>query len=280
MTYIDMRCEDLQIDLASYTDDALPEENVAVLRDHLTACPLCRQALDDMRKLQVRLRSLPRPEIPQAVLASVRRSIRVNGEPAMQPFGLFGSSLSVTSYRLWLASYSIAACASVVFGIAFFWLIFLANVNAGRISRSTVDRSSATPVYGVPVLDPSSRVILSPKDFANTRLDIASVSPSVNPQGSLIELTNSLVNSDGKHGEVVVVADIYGNGSAQIAEVVEPSRDQNVLPELARALDYESDNPPFVPATFDQRSDNIRVVLKIQTVDVSTKERSKKRRSL
>ena len=96
----------------------------------------------------------------------------------------------------------------------------------------------------------------------------------------MIELTNSLVNSDGKHGEVVVVADIYGNGSAQIAEVVEPSRDQNVLPELARALDYESDNPPFVPATFDQRSDNIRVVLKIQTVDVSTKERSKKRRSL
>ena len=275
-----MRCEDLQIDLASYIDDVIPEENIPVLRDHLSACPLCRQALDDMQKLRLSLRSLPRPEIPQAILASVRQSVLANAEPTMQPFGLFGSRLSVTSYRLWLASYSVAACASVFFGMAFFWLIFLANVNAGRGSHNTMDRSSVMPVYGIPALDPSSRVGLSPKDFANTRLDIASVSPSVNPQGSLIELTNSLVNSDGKHGEVVVVADIYGNGSAQIAEVVEPSRNQNVLPELARALDYESDNPPFVPATFDQRSDNIRVVLKIQSVDVSTKERSKKRRSL
>ena len=275
-----MRCEDLQIDLASYIDDALPEENGDVLREHLSACPLCRQTLDDMRKLRVGLRSLPRPEISQAVFASVRRSVRAKAEPSAVAFGLFGTRLNTPSYRLLLASYSVAACASVVFGMAFLWLIFLANVNAGRSSFDVAARSSVTPVYGVPALDPSSRVILSPKDFANTRLDIASVSPSVNPQGSLIELTQSLVSNNGKNGEVVVVADIYGNGSAQIAEVVEPSRNQNALPELARALDYESDNPPFVPATFDQRSDNIRVVLKIQSVDVSTKERSKRRRSL
>jgi hypothetical protein len=275
-----MRCEDLQIDLASYMDDALSEENIAVLRSHFSECPLCRQALDDMRKAQVGLRSLPRPEIPHAIMASVRRSVREKAEPASQPFGIFSARLNVPSYRLWLASYTVGACASVVFGMAFLWLIFLANVNAGRSSfASIVSPSLSSPVQVAPGLD-STRVILSPKDFANTRLDIAAVSPSVNPQGSLIELTKSLVNNEGRNDEVVVVADVFGNGSAQIAEVVEPSRNQNAVPELARALDYETVNPPFVPATFDQRSDTIRVVLKIQSVDVSTREPSKKRRSL
>jgi len=261
-------------------DDVLPEENVAILRSHLSACPLCRQALDDMRQVRVSLRSLPRPEIPEAVMASVRRSVRTKAEPATRPFGIFATRMQLPSYRLWLASYAAGACASVVFGMAFLWLIFLSGANAGRSSFVAVaSSSSSSSIQVMPGMD-STRVVLSPKDFANTRLDIAGVSPSVNPQGSLIELTKSLVNDEGRNDEVVVVADVYGNGSAQIAEVVEPSRNQNAVPELARALDYETVNPPFVPATFDQRSDTIRVVLKIQSVDVSTKEPSRKRRAL
>src|SRR5262245_22395256 len=216
-----MRCEDLQIDLASYMDDVLPEENVEILRAHLSACPLCRQALDDMRQVRVSLRSLPRPEIPDAVIATVRQSVRAKAEPATRPFGIFATRLQVPSYRLWFASYAAGACASAVFGMAFLWLIFLSGVNAGRSSFDTVARSSSSStVQVVPGLD-STRVVLSPKDFANTRLDIAGVSPSVNPQGSLIELTKSLVNDDVRNDEVVVVADVFGNGSAQIAEVVE-----------------------------------------------------------
>src|SRR5262249_49506370 len=146
---IDMRCEDLQVDLASYMDDVLPEENVVIVRTHLSACPLCRQALDDMRLARVSLRSLPRPEIPNAVIAAVRQSVRAKAEPATRPIGIFATRLQVPSYRLWLASYAAGACASAVFGTAFLWLIFLSGVNAGRSSFDTVTRSSSNPAVQV-----------------------------------------------------------------------------------------------------------------------------------
>lgn len=276
-----MRCEDLQFELALSMDDALSEGHLETLREHLVTCPLCRQKRDELQEVRTALRSLPRPKIPEFVTMSVRRTVSERAEPQTRPFGIFGSTFRVPSYRVWLASYSIGAFASVVFGLAFLWLIFLANANAGR-RTSDIFASSRSPILtpqSIPGLD-SARIVLSPKDFANTRSDIAAVSPSVNPEGSLIELTRSLVNNDVRNDEMVVVADVYGNGSAQIAEVVEPSKNQNAVPELAKALDYEAVNAPFVPAAYDQRSDTIRVVLKIQSVDVSTKEPSRKRRSL
>jgi hypothetical protein len=72
--------------------------------------------------------------------------------------------------------------------------------------------------------------------------------------------------------EVVVVADVFGNGLAQIAEVVEPSHDQRAVEQLQQALQSDPAFAPFVPATLDQRSNSIRVILKIQNVNVSTRQ--------
>jgi hypothetical protein len=118
----------------------------------------------------------------------------------------------------------------------------------------------------------------SPAAYALARRDVSSESPSVNPNGTLIELTKLLVQGKIKDDEVVVVADVYSNGSAQIAQVVEPSRNRDAVFELTKALD--NGPAPFVPAVFDQRSDAVRVVFKIQTVYVRTQERPKKRTSL
>jgi hypothetical protein len=83
-----------------------------------------------------------------------------------------------------------------------------------------------------------------------------------------------------KDDEVVVVADVYSNGSAQIAQVVEPSHNRDAVVELARALDNGLGSTPFVPAAYDKRSDSVRVIFKIQTVYVSTQEKPRKRTSL
>ena len=83
-------------------------------------------------------------------------------------------------------------------------------------------------------------------------------------------MTNSLARNGSKDDEVVVVADIYGNGSAEIAEVVEPSRDSRAVGKLEKALDTISANSPFVPTTMENRPESVRVVLKFQTVDVKT----------
>ena len=74
-----------------------------------------------------------------------------------------------------------------------------------------------------------------------------------------------------KDDEVVVVAEVFGNGLARIDEVIEPSRDRQAVRELENALKSDPNYaPPFVPAHLDQRSDTVRVILKIQSVNIDT----------
>jgi hypothetical protein len=80
--------------------------------------------------------------------------------------------------------------------------------------------------------------------------------------------------------EVVVVADVFSNGLAQISEVVEPSRDRKAVEELQKALGSDPSFAPFVSSNLDQRSsDTIRVVLKIQNVNVRTSSDAPQSRS-
>jgi hypothetical protein len=70
--------------------------------------------------------------------------------------------------------------------------------------------------------------------------------------------------------EVVIVADVFGNGLARITEVVEPPADDRAFRQLEKALESDPVYAPFVPASFDGRSENMRVILKIQNVNVKT----------
>lgn len=128
-----------------------------------------------------------------------------------------------------------------------------------------------------PLIGPESGDIL-PQDYAIARLAISRESPSVNPQGALIALTKSLVRGEMRDEEVVVVADVFGNGLAQIAQVVEPPDDRRTIEELEKALESDPAYAPFVPASFDKRSDRMRVVLKIQNVNVETSNSEPKQR--
>jgi len=86
----------------------------------------------------------------------------------------------------------------------------------------------------------------------------------------LIALTRSLVRGDMRDDEVVVVADVFGDGLARIAEVIEPSRDSKAIMELRKALESDPAYSPFVAANLDKRSNSVRVVLRFQSVDVHT----------
>ena len=91
----------------------------------------------------------------------------------------------------------------------------------------------------------------------------------------MVALTSSLVRGEMNDDEVVVVAEVFGNGLAKIDEVVEPSKNRRAVGELEKALKSDPDFAPFVPANLDQRPDSVRVVLKIQNVNVSTRIRPK-----
>jgi hypothetical protein len=149
--------------------------------------------------------------------------------------------------------------ASAVIAVGFVWLLSLTPVP----SRS--QPFADFPVYR----DPSQLA------YAGPRRDVSSESPSVNPQGALVALTSSLVRGEMNDDEVVVVAEVFGNGLAKIDEVVEPSKNRRAVGELEKALKSDPDFAPFVPANLDQRPDSVRVVLKIQNVNVSTRIRPK-----
>ncbi|MEP6946446.1 MAG: hypothetical protein ABJA02_11055 [Acidobacteriota bacterium] len=88
-------------------------------------------------------------------------------------------------------------------------------------------------------------------------------------------LSNTLTGHGFRNNEVVVVADVFSNGLARIAEVVEPSQNDRAVDELQRALDSDLSDTPFVPASMDNRPNNVRVVLKFQTVEVNSRNTKK-----
>jgi len=64
---------------------------------------------------------------------------------------------------------------------------------------------------------------------------------------------------------MVVVADVFSNGAASLADVVHAPRDRRMLDDFESALRQDA---AFVPASMDRRPDTMRVVFAVQKVDV------------
>jgi hypothetical protein len=64
---------------------------------------------------------------------------------------------------------------------------------------------------------------------------------------------------------MVIVADVFTNGSASLANVVQAPRDRRMLQEVANALQRDA---AFVPASLDRRPETMRVVFSVQRVEV------------
>jgi hypothetical protein len=71
------------------------------------------------------------------------------------------------------------------------------------------------------------------------------------------------VNQDAD--DMIVVADVFSNGSASLADVVQAPRDRQMLADFEYALRQSA---AFVPASLDRRPDTMRVVFTVQKVDV------------
>ena len=265
-----MRCENLQLNLPVYLDDVLTDDERIAIDEHLAQCPLCRQKLSDFQMLRRDLRILPRPALPVSLVMSVQK--RLAQETGAQPTSMF-----TEDFRRWLQMrlmpVSVGTAASLIIGFSLLWMLLLNTKNSGEFELARVDANFKTTTM---LANSNSSVStgefeLNAADFAAARISVSGDSPSLNPQGALVALTKSIVRGKMKDDEVVVVADVFGSGLAQIAAVVEPSKDVDAVRALEKALQTNPDfAPPFVPANLDQRSDTVRVVLRIQSVNVDT----------
>jgi hypothetical protein len=112
---------------------------------------------------------------------------------------------------------------------------------------------------------------VSPEDFAASRAPYAEESPSLDPGGALAALTRAYAHphSDAHYSDdaddMVVVTNVFSNGSASLAGVVQPPRDKQMLDDFETALRQSA---AFVPASLDRRPDTMRVVFTVQKVGV------------
>lgn len=268
-----MNCENLQLNISIYFDDALTDKEKALVDRHLDRCPACRQSLAEFKMIRQDLRSMSGSTLAGPALSSIRA--RVADE-------IIDRQTRVTfadSIRAWAAAYlmpsAVGTFATFLIGMMFLWTLL--SVSTPDDTAGVYEKPRRTTVLLAKNTPPGpDEFEINPADYANARLSVSGESPSLNPRGALVALTRSFMRGEMKDDEVVVVADVFGDGLARIAEVVEPSADRHAVRELEKALKSNPDYaPPFLPANLDHRSDSVvRVVLKFQTVNVDTEKPS------
>ncbi len=260
-----MKCENLQFNLSLYIDNILTDEERAIVDKHLAQCPLCRQRLDDFAALRQSLRRVTQtPAMPKDLLASVKTAMRAELAPAAPKKKAYFSRSFREFLQMRVMPLTVGTAASLFFGFSLLWILLS---SAARQTPNDTYMSSEVSVFR-PV--DTSDAEITAADIVAERGLVSSESPSINPQGALMAMTKSLVEKKLKENELVVVADVTSDGLAEIEEIVEPLDDENTVYELEKAMQKNSSDAPFVPAFLDRRADSVRVVLKIQRVDVNT----------
>ena len=262
-----MRCEEIRQALSSYVDDCVSLPTRVTIDEHLDRCPVCRAEVAGLRALTRSLSSMTRPVPPTdlAITISDLLTIESAARRHAPPPSLSKRIARFLEPRL--MPYTVGSFASV---IMFFLMLnalrphFIALREASN-QHAGVFIMRTDPIYDL--YQPKS-----PEDFAASRAPYAEQSPSLNPDGKLAALTRAYLHPhDPSHysdaDDMIVVANVFSNGTASLAEVVSPPRDKRMLDEFESALRQDA---AFVEAALDRRPDTMRVVFSVQrgpTVD-------------
>jgi putative zinc finger protein len=259
-----MSCEETTHLLSPYLDDVLSPPMRLAVDDHLNTCPICRAQAAELRTLSRSLSQLTRPAAPATLASSITDSLMIEAAAQRQTPELSFRERIALWLEPRLMPYGVGAFASVVLFISMFAALrphFVALQEAARQSNSLLATQSNTRYdLNQPV---------TPKDFSARRAPFAEQSPSLNPAGALAVLTSSYarprqdVAQDGD--DMIVIADVFSNGAASLADVVQAPRDRQMLADFEVALRQSA---AFVPASLDRRPDTMRVVFTVQKVDV------------
>ena len=255
-----MSCEETRQSLSSYIDDGVSLPARVAIDEHLDRCPVCRSEAAGLRSLTRSLNSLTRPKPPSDLADTISDllTIEAAARQAIKP------ALGIRIARFLeprLMPYTVGSFASVIL----FFLMFTAlrpHFVALREAALRNNGASVTVVgiYEMPHYDLYQPV--SQQDFADSRAPFGEQSPSLNPGGALAALTRAYSRPHPSYAadgdDMIVVTDVFSNGAASLADVVQPPRDKRMLDEFESALRRDA---AFVPASLDRRPDTMRVVI-------------------
>jgi len=257
-----MVCEETTKLLSQYIDDVLTLPVRATVDGHLDRCPVCRAEVAELRSLTRSLGSLSRQAAPADLASAINDALSIEAAAQRQaPKPSFWQQVT-----LWLEPrvmpYSIGSLASVILFVSMFAGLrphFVALHEAARQNNASLQ---ASMVYDL------NRPV-TPEDFSASRAPFAGQSPSLNPDGALAVLTSAYSQQRPDLYEdaddMIVVADVFSNGAASLADVVQAPRNRRMLADFEVAL---RESTAFVPASLDRRPDTMRVVFTMQKVDV------------
>lgn len=259
-----MLCEETRSVFSTYLDDVISLPMRAGVDEHLCSCPVCRAQLSELRSLRQGLRVLSTPVPPADLTASICEALAIEAA-ARRLYPRLSFSVRLGHWlQPKLMPYTVGSFASVVL---FFSMFSALRPHFVALHEATAQINYAYQAPGPNIYDPV-------QNYATSRAPFAEQSPSLNPSGALAALTHTYAHhADNQSGEepddMVVVADVFSNGSASLAGVVHPPRDRQMLTDFEAALRHDA---AFVPAALDRRPDTMRVVFTLQKVDV--RERS------
>ncbi|MBA3805204.1 MAG: zf-HC2 domain-containing protein [Acidobacteria bacterium] len=260
-----MLCEEIQRTFSSYIDDALTLPVRAACERHLEQCPLCRAQLAEVRSLTRRLSSLTRPIAPPDLASSISDALAIEaGALRRAPHLPLGVHLA-RWLRPRLMPYAVGTFASLILFFTLFSALrphLVALREAEMASRDAALYRVFVPRNGeFDITQP-----VSSESLSRSRAPFAVQSPSLNPRGALAALALSKSRGHIGDDDMVVVTDVFSDGHASLAGVVQAPRDPRMLEDFQVAL---RDGPAFVPASFDRRPQTMRVVFVVQKVSVS-----------
>lgn len=259
-----MKCKDLKFELQHYADGEISEERSAAVAAHMDSCPVCRDELARIGALRGELRSLAQPSFSAANLQRLRKMVTAELRPA---FGFPTFRLiegNPNWLRNWLMPTAVGTFASVLFALVLVTVIMIPSYIPNLAIETDANTGNYDPLFLANFDGP-----ITPQQFANSRASIAEESPSINPDGTLVAMTDSRARADMRDDEMVVVAEVFSNGEARITDVVERPSDRKTMDRLQAAFTNDSSGTPFVPARLDNRGELVRVVLKFQSVNVN-----------
>jgi hypothetical protein len=260
-----MLCEETRQSLSLYVDDCVSLPARVAIDEHLDRCPVCRAEVTELRSLTRGLGLLSRPTPPADLAVSISNALYIEAAARRQaPRPPFRTSLA-RFLRPRLLPYTVGTFASVI--------MFFLMLNALR-PHFVALREAAIQQHAVLILGTSEfgeedlRALgfydlkkPTSESLAAKRAPFGAESPSLDPEGALAKMTRAYAHAGSNYYEhdddMLVVADVFTNGAASLAEVPRPPRDPRMLEDFESAL---RQNAAFVKASLDGRPDTMRVV--------------------
>ena len=265
-----MNCDAIQYSLSLYVDDGLTVEERNICYRHLEVCPVCRAHVDQLRSVRSALAVLSKPAVPPEMVPAINTALAVKAAE-LRARRNAATIDRVNDWALkWLQPRPMRYAFSSLASIFIFTLVFAAlrpHMIALREATIAFEQIQITTPGDPLSPELDIRNPISPESYAALRTPYNSESPSLNPGGALALLTwdASDRTDSSRPDDMVIVADVFTNGTASMANVVQAPRDRRMLQDVANALRQDA---AFVPASVDRRPETMRVVFSVQRVDV------------